>query len=485
MGSSQTDRSYFSWAEWLVLLCMFGGMGILAFWFPLSPAFRQVPLADIRTFAPSLLEGVIYAILICFLYALYGVAAWRAWRQKRPLPLLVLIVTTIILAAPLLFTFPINANDIYRYVIRGRITGLYGENPFLLSPTAFPADPFLPLAGEWANFTTPYGPLWEMIAALLVSLSRDNLLFGLLLFKLVGLAGHLGTAVLLYFLARSSKIMAAKTAVPLLWAWNPALLLIFVMDAHNDSVMIFWLVLGVLIIQRQKPLAGFLVMVLALLTKPIALLALPVFFIALLRQKKDWYARASFSLLAAAGSVLLIAAAFFPFGSPLPLLQRLQTEAAAGAGFSLPALLILIGQNINRPSFFSLIKNLFLAAFLLIFVWVLWQTWRGRRPVRSVGDVFAAYILQALNFRIWYAAWPFPWTLLEALQISTWYTHYRLRAAWWFLLTAQLSVVIYGHVRIHLLQSNQVWAHLFGVPFTLGLPLLLALWPMNFRTIGN
>jgi hypothetical protein len=54
---------------------------------------------------------------------------------------------------------------------------------------------------------------------------------------------------------------------------------------------------------------------------------------------------------------------------------------------------------------------------------------------------------------------------------------YRLRAGLWFLLTSQLSVVIYGHLRVYALGGDQTAAHLIGVPFTFILPWLLALLP--------
>jgi hypothetical protein len=106
--------------------------------------------------------------------------------------------------------------------------------------------------------------------------------------------------------------------------------------------------------------------------------------------------------------------------------------------------------------------------FLLAALWLLWRTWRGRAVLHGAADVIGAYLLAAFSFRIWYAVWPFPWLLLSRLE--TW----RRNAGLWFLLTAQLSVVIYGHVRVFLLQGDQFVAHLVGIPFTFFLPLLLA-----------
>jgi hypothetical protein len=122
--------------------------------------------------------------------------------------------------------------------------------------------------------------------------------------------------------------------------------------------------------------------------------------------------------------------------------------------------------------------------FALFVFWLLWLAWRGRSSMRGAADVFLGYVAGALSFRVWYAVWPFPWLLLDAgseagdsdgREASR--AAYRLRVGLWFLLTAQLSVVVYGHLRVFALGGDQAVAHLIGVPFVFVLPWLLALLP--------
>ncbi|MCA9995764.1 MAG: polyprenol phosphomannose-dependent alpha 1,6 mannosyltransferase MptB, partial [Anaerolineales bacterium] len=241
--------------------------------FPLIPRYNQTPLADVRTFTPSLGAGLAYGLLLLALYGLYGLAYQRlqtsqkdhAKAQRRkdklvlfaPLRLCVkffnsaslpfILLTTAVFALPLLFTYPINANDVYRYFIRGRITAVYATSPYSQPPASFATDPYLPLAGEWADATSPYSPVWELTAAAITHLAPDNLLLGLLLFKLLGLGLHLLTAVLIHHILKPQPTHN-RLAATLLWAWNPALLLFFVTDAHNDTLMLLWLTLGILVL---------------------------------------------------------------------------------------------------------------------------------------------------------------------------------------------------------------------------------------------
>lgn len=454
---------------WVPVSLMASGYGLMALWFPLSPAYQQLPLLDIRTFAPTLPQGAAYGLLLLLLHGLY----WLAYRQvgKRPLPLLHLLLTTLLLSLPLLITFPINSTDLYWYVMRGRITSVHGQSPYSATPEQFTTDPFLLPAGEWGNDTSPYGPLWEMAAAVVTAVAPNNLYLSLLLFKLLALLLHLTLTLLIWQLSAPHP-PARRASLTLLWAWNPALLLTFVANAHNDTLMLIWLLAGYWLLQRQKPAAAFLLAVLAPLSKPIALLGLPFFWLAgwqQAAQPRNWHTILRYPAITLAGSLLLALLAFAPFGAPLELAQRLLREASDYGGFSPVVLIILVGRALNADPGTNNVLMVARTLFLLVAGWQVWQMWRGRygrSPLRPIANIFLAYLVTAFSFRIWYAAWPFPWLLLDA-------NPRRRQFGVLFLLCTQLSVLIYGHLRVHILYGSHTLAHLIGVPFTLLLPLLL------------
>lgn len=469
---------------WASLLLSALGYLLLALWFPLGPNIGRVPAGDIRTFAPTLPAGLLYALIVLALFwllliAVRRVAAGELARlagERRQLAALLLIAG--VLALPLLFAYPINATDVFRYVIRGRVASAYGESPYIAPPSRFVGDPFMPLAGEWAGETSPYGPLWEATAAGLTAVSGADLLAGVLLFKLLALGCFLLTGRLLWALLDDNPQRAVYVA---LWVWNPALLLTFALNGHNDALMLLWLVAGYLVARRGRPAAGFLVMCLGALTKPIAALVLPVFFLAFWRRQPP-EGRARFAVAAAGGAAALVWLTFLPWAgpgrfwqTPLELAQRLAREATSAPGFS-PAVWLYfgLGQRVPIEALGGALRILFLAFAL----WVLWRAWRGRSAWRGAADLFFGYVAQALSFRIWYAVWPLPWLLLDAGGAAPARgAPYRLRAGFWFLVTTQLSVVLYGHARVFLLNGDQVITHLVTVPLVFGLPWLLARWP--------
>ena len=415
------DRLSLPLPLWLIIVLMGVGYSLTAVFFPLAPHFNRLPLPDVRTFTPSLGQGLLYALGLITLYWLYSQAL-----RHRPPHLLLILVTAVLFALPLLLTFPYNATDIYRYFIRGRVSSIYDQNPFTEPPDAFPQDPFRPLAGEWSSETSPYGPLWELTAAAVTTLAQNNLYLGLILFKLLGLAGHLLIALLIWLLL-AGREAAGRRHAALLWAWNPALLLTFVADAHNDSLMLLWLLIGLWVGHYrpdQRPSAAhlalsFTLMSLAPLTKPIGLLPLPFFFLTFWRQLPDANGRLRFLLLSTTGVLATIVLAFFPFGSPLALLERLAQEAGTGGGFSLTTLLLLLNQRLSGGLSWAVLTNVTRLAAGVIVLWLLWRTWHprvhgGRSPLRATADIFALYIFQALNFRIWYSVWAVPWLILES-----------------------------------------------------------------------
>ena len=147
--------------DWLSLRTIFllsaGGYGLLALWFPLIRHVDRTPPGDIRTFAPTPLGGLAYSLLIIGLFALL-VAAFRRVEgsNQAKLTLPRLLAGSLVLALPLLLAYPINATDIFGYVIRGRIASAYGESPFTAPAAAFVGDPFMPLVGEFAVYLRKY-----------------------------------------------------------------------------------------------------------------------------------------------------------------------------------------------------------------------------------------------------------------------------------------------------------------------------------------
>jgi hypothetical protein len=457
----------------ILILGSLAGYGVMAIWFSLLPNVETTPVLDIRAFTPTLGQGLLYALLVLLLFVFYLLLYRQVYRGDRGLRLWQMTAVTVLLGLPLLVTYPINANDVFRYMVRGRISSVYGANPYAMAPDEFAADRYVDYAGEWRAATSPYGPLWEGTAALIARASGDNLLLALVLFKLLGLAAVLATTAVLWLLLADVANPSRRAALALLWAWNPAILLTFVANAHNDALMMACLLLGWLILRRGYAGPGMLFVLAAALIKPIALLAAPLIFLYAWRQTMNPRDKAMLAIWSILGGGIMTWLAFLPYGDPTVLAPRLINEAAGGASFSPFTLFFLIADQFDWQLPMRTIITILPLLFLLYYAWLSWRTWHGRAPENAIPRAFFGYLLQALNFRIWYASWPFPWLILDA-RSSEAHSQRALEAGVWFLLTSQLSVLIYGHIRLDLLGGDLLWSHVFGVVFVFFAPFLLA-----------
>lgn len=466
---------------WLLAGLSLAGYLTLRLWMPLAPHAAPIPRPDVATFAGGPWGSLAYSALLLALFWL----AWQAYRavlaSDRPVRLATILLPAALFSALLIGAFPINALDIYNYLLLGRVQAIFGYNPYLVASAAIPQETWLPYAGEWGKAVSPYGPAFQVAANAIAWLSGDDLLAGLLLFKTLAALTMLGSAALIWLLlARSAP--NRRAAHTLLWAWNPALLLSFVMNAHNDGLMIFWLLAGLWLVQRQQRVLGFTVMLLAPLTKLSGLLPIPFLLLAALHSLPTLRGRLRLLLGVALAWLVVASLAFLPYGSPLLLLQRL-ARTALGAGYSPLALLLMAADDWGMPIQREGLAQAGLALLALLGATLLWRTWRGRSAHRAAADINVAYPLLTLGFRIWYATWPFPWLLLDAPDAPEEATPnqrtqrlraFRLRAGLLYLLTTQLSVLIYGPLRLALLEGSLYWAHVVGVAFVFGLPPLLA-----------
>jgi hypothetical protein len=453
---------------WFLAVLLLVGYAVLPWWFPLVEHYDRLPLADIRTFAPALTQGLLYALLVCALFAVYWLAYHWVQRSSQPPPGWSILLATALFGLPLILTYPINAVDVFRYFYEGRMMVEFGANPLTTPPNAFSTDPYQPFAAILFQKTSPYGPLWELFGGLVYLSSRDNLLTGLLLFKVAGLAFHLAAGVVIWHLLASHD-PRTRTAQLLLWLWNPILLFMFVVDAHNDILMLLCLLLGYWSMRQGHSALGLTIMALSPLVKPIGLLPIPLFAVAAWQQAESHSQRIRLLIFATLGIALVTILAFLPFGSPMPLLRRLIDESQSGAIFSPGAYLYWLGEANDRPVSLPLLgrgASLILGVYALLLFWL---ALRGRPVVRGAADIFTVYLFTALRFRIWYTTWPFPWLVLDPQSPARLYTGLSL------LLLSHLSVIHYGHIRVAWLGDNMLLAHFIAIPIIFGLSLLIGL----------
>ncbi len=407
--------------RWLLLSAL-GGLSLLVYWLGLLwPynlfALKFRPLLDIAKLTRD--EPIAQAGFVLTFAALSGLY-YLAWRTCRPAPAArhaspgspramwaALLLSVLAVNLSMLWLYPIDAADIFDNISRGRITAQHGGNPFYESPREYAPDPFRGYVA-WPKSTTAYGPLWELLAAGTSRLVGDDKLANVLGFKLLGLLFYFSCVALIAGILNRHAPERALQGV-CLFAWNPLVIYETAGNGHNDSVMVFFIVLGLWALLRGRHTSAALALVAGALVKFIPILLLPVALAAAFRSLPTFKSRTYYLLITFFACALLTVAAFAPFwrGGDILAIQRRQGLLTT----SLPALVqVMLEPSLGMDASKQLVVR---AAAALTGLVVLAQTWRAWRqkdwlsPIRASAHILLFYLLVAsLWFQPWYAIWP-------------------------------------------------------------------------------
>lgn len=146
--------------------------------------------------------------------------------------------------------------DMFYGIGRGWVDAHYGLEPYRFPVLAIPdwkADPmFANMEAPLLKVVGNYGPLHHSLCALLTSLSGGDIKVATFLFKLTQLGFLLGSAALLFALARREGLRARH--VVFCFLCNPIVPLVFVAFGHNDIQQNFFLLLAIWCVYAGRPL---------------------------------------------------------------------------------------------------------------------------------------------------------------------------------------------------------------------------------------
>ncbi|HEX9036719.1 MAG TPA: hypothetical protein VF808_06965 [Ktedonobacterales bacterium] len=394
----------------------------------------------------------LFATLLVGASCAWGLAVWRARglgdlshragasaRRYPRLGLWLALGGAAVMGITLALLPSLPSDDVFSYILYGRISALHGANPLIATPADFPNDPFLPLV-YWQATRSVYGPIWlglsDLIARLAEALGGSLALY-VALFKLVGLAAHLADAALVWaILGRIAP--RQRLAGTLFYAWSPLCLLEFSASAHNDAVMLLFLLLGVYAITRGWEAAGLALIGLSIATKYTPVALLPIYGAYIVWRERangaDWRAvalglawRAGIVALAVvvtaaplwAGPKTLGALLFSPPAQQLDnsLLDTLQWPlrwlAQSALGWSVAQARSVVETGL---------KALALLAFAGLWLWEF-------RRARSLGGTLSAWGWALLWFAAVASGWFWPWYVTWVVALAAVAPWGRLQAA--------------------------------------------------------
>ena len=319
---------------------------------------------------------------------------------------ILLIGGAVLSALVLLYLYPLDAADIFDNILHGRITGIYGGNPFHQLIIQYKSDPFFNYAA-WKYAPSAYGPAWELLAGLTARLAGNGVVSNIIAFKLLsGIFLLLSGAVVADFL-RQAAPERAMLGVWLL-VMNPVVLYETLGNGHNDMAMAFWMILAAWMIYEQAYTRAVLFLVIGGLFKYIPWLLIPAAAWIALRSLKTARERIRFlAVTAVAGSALLVIL-FAPFWeglSTLSITRRQDMFTTSFASILYHFVQPVIGQNLS-------VALLSWGMLGLTVIFTLWQAWSAGKErswlsfTRASLNTIIFYLLVTCPwFQQWYPVW--------------------------------------------------------------------------------
>jgi hypothetical protein len=362
------------------------------------------------------------------------------------------------------------SDDIFSYILYGRISALHHANPLVATPADFPRDPFLSLV-YWQTTRSVYGPVWlglsDVVARLAEALGGGLAVY-VALFKLVGLLAHLANVGLVWaILGRLAP--RRQLAGALFYGWSPLCLLEFCASAHNDAVMLLFLLLGVYAITRGWEVAGLALVGLSIATKitPVALLPLYGGYVAWrARAAGEPWRRVAWALAWRAGvvalTVVIVTAPLWAGPKTLgallfsPPAEQLDNSLLESVSWPLRWLAQgALGLSVDQAR--TTVETALKALALLVFV-ALWL-WEFRRT-RTLEGTLAAWSWALLWYALVASGWFWPWYVTWVVALAAVAPWGRLQVAAG--LMAGGVVTLYGFLP---LQASPVYGYRALVAF--------------------
>lgn len=173
---------------------------------------------------------------------------------------------------PLCFAAPMMSRDVYSYLMQGAMVR-DGFDPYREGAAANPGPMLLEVSHDWRNTTTPYGPLHLWLGEGITRIVGDNITAGVILYKVVSLAGF---AAIAWAVPRLAQRLGGDPALALwLGVANPVMVLHLVGGMHNESIMVGLVSVGLVAALRDRFVLAIGLMAIAVSLKATAAIAIP------------------------------------------------------------------------------------------------------------------------------------------------------------------------------------------------------------------
>ncbi len=346
---------------------------------------RQYGLSHHLNTTPTLM----YVLIIAFAFWFYFKVVNGKWIKSQSARRIVL--WSLVLHSVVIISYPALSTDVFDYILQNRVKFVYQENLWVMPIISYPNDQMINL-GSWQRVASVYGPTHHFFAAGAQIIGGSDLFGNILMFKEIAVIFSLITTMMLSHLIQEDKMR--KLA---LFAMNPLLIIETAGNAHNDIIMVAFMIAALIAFKRKRFVIVGALLSLSTQVKLYGVVLTPFLLILLMRKKE--YGHAALTLIGLLVTTMIGVAVMGP--QAVANYQHLMKWVFTLKLNSLPNLLHVL------PNW------MFVFPFMIIAI-------LGVRKIKSLSNVIQTYIgltLLYLMFVIplywaWYVIWYLPFLSL-------------------------------------------------------------------------
>lgn len=339
---------------------------------------------------PKAFFVVFLAMCLCYLLV---VACASSVPVRWGIAAIVALHLIFLLAPPLL------SRDVFNYMVYARAGPIEGLNSYLHGAGAVPFDEAFKYSC-CRHSANPYGPVFTLIGEVIAPLGVAKLLW---IYKSAVALASLGVVGLVWVCARRLGRDALPAAMFV--GLNPVLLVFSIGGAHNDLLMELFTVAGIALWLGRREVAGAVAATSSLAVKISGAIVVPFMVVGSGRKLR--------ALLAAGvTSIVLLAVFVVGFGTHAPegLARAVGQQQSHFYLRDIPqelGLLLGLGRDPTE------LKPFLNAGFVVLFMFLLWRTWRGADWIASAGWATFGVLLTSTWLLPWYVVWLLPLAALS------------------------------------------------------------------------
>lgn len=227
-----------------------------------------------RSLSTEIFVAIILSLTLLYIFLL---------RQANKISLKVVLLLLGSTAIISLNSYPAFSYDIFNYMFDARIVTKYHANPYLFKGLDFPSDTWLRFM-RWVHRTYPYAPFWLVLTIPFSFLGFGKFVPTLILFKLLFIGSYLGAV---YLIAKISEqhFPQHKIRNVIFFAFNPLVVVEFLISPHLDGVMATLLLLSLYFLSTKAKSWSAVALILSAGVKFLTILILPLLFLKISFQK--------------------------------------------------------------------------------------------------------------------------------------------------------------------------------------------------------